>query len=470
MSVTSHTKNVSIKSFEYGFLPVEMRMPLKFGGESVSHVNCLRVVAEVVNSEGQRAKGWGETPLSVTWAWPSATLSYDERYDTMVAFCECAAESFVEVNETGHPMEIGHVFLAERLPSVLEAFNQCHSTEPMPYLAALIVLSAFDIAVHDAYGNLHQIDIYDTYNSGYMNHDLSHYFRSSPEADRFKGMFPNDFLEPQPPVKVPVWHLVGGLDPLEETQKKDSDPKDGYPVALTEWIKSDGLQCLKIKLKGTDAQWDYERIVKVGVIAIATGVDSLSVDFNCTVKNPSYVNSILDRLKDEQKEIFDLILYVEQPFPYDLEANQIDVSSLSSRKPLFLDESAHDWKFVELGRHLGWTGVALKTCKTQTGALLSLCWAKAHNMPLMVQDLTNPMLAQIPHVRLAAHAGTIRGVESNGMQFYPAASEPEQRIHPGIYQRRNGELDLSTLSGAGFGYRLSEIERQLPSFAKITKK
>jgi len=99
-----------------------------------------------------------------------------------------------------------------------------------------------------------------------------------------------------------------------------------------------------------------------------------------------------------------------------------------------------------------------------------LCWAKAHDMPLMVQDLTNPMLAQIPHVRLAAHTGTIRGVESNGMQFYPAASAPEQRIHPGIYQRRNGQLDLSTLSGTGFGYRLSEIERQLPSFAKIAKK
>ena len=124
--------------------------------------------------------------------------------------------------------------------------------------------------------------------------------------------------------------------------------------------------------------------------------------------------------------------------------------------------------FIELGRQLGWTGVALKTCKTQTGALLSLCWAKAHNMPLMVQDLTNPMLAQIPHVRLAAHAGTIRGVESNGMQFYPEASAPEQRIHPGIYQRRNGELDLSTLSGSGFGYRLSEIERKLPQFTRMS--
>jgi L-alanine-DL-glutamate epimerase-like enolase superfamily enzyme len=158
-----------------------------------------------------------------------------------------------------------------------------------------------------------------------------------------------------------------------------------------------------------------------------------------------------------------LILYVEQPFPHDLEQNQIDVHSVSQRKPLFLDESAHDWKFIALGRKLGWTGVALKTCKTQTGALLSLCWAKAHGMPLMVQDLTNPMLAQIPHVRLAAHAGTIMGVESNGMQFYPAASAPEERVHPGIYRRRRGMLDLSSISGPGFGYRVDEIDRQIPA-------
>ena len=107
----------------------------------------------------------------------------------MVAFCKFTAQAFVEVNESGHPMEIGHVFLAERLPLVLEAFNKSHSTEPIPYLAALIVVSAFDIAIHDAYGNLHQIDIYDSYTSEYMTQDLSHYFRSSPEADRFQGLF-----------------------------------------------------------------------------------------------------------------------------------------------------------------------------------------------------------------------------------------------------------------------------------------
>ena len=148
--------------------------------------------------------------------------------------------------------------------------------------------------------------------------------------------------------------------------------------------------------------------------------------------------------------------------PYDLEKHRIDVHSVSARKPLFMDESAHDWRLIRLGRILGWTGVALKTCKTQTGALLSLCWAKAHGMTLMVQDLTNPMLAQIPHLLLTAHAGTIMGVETNAMQFYPEASFAEAKVHPGIYRRKKGMVDLSTIKGPGFGYRMDEINRKLP--------
>jgi hypothetical protein len=80
----------------------------------------------------------------------------------------------------------------------------------------------------------------------------------------------------------------------------------------------------------------------------------------------------------------------------------------------------------------------------------------------MVQDLTNPMLAQIPHALLAAHFGTIMGIETNAMQFYPAASAPEAKVHPGLYQRRQGAIDLCTVRGPGFGYRLQEIGRALP--------
>ena len=65
-------------------------------------------------------------------------------------------------------------------------------------------------------------------------------------------------------------------------------------------------------------------------------------------------------------------------------------------------------------------------------------------------------------MHLAARTGTIMGVETNSMQFYPAASAAEAEVHPGIYRRRDGQVDLTTLSGAGFGYRLDEIDRTLP--------
>jgi hypothetical protein len=171
---------------------------------------------------------------------------------------------------------------------------------------------------------------------------------------------------------------------------------------------------------------------------------------------------VLDRVQAELPELWRRLGYVEQPFPYELEEHPIDVRSVSARCPLFLDESAHDWRLVRLGRELGWTGVALKTCKTQTGALLSLCWARAHGMRLMVQDLTNPMLAQLTHLLLAGHAPTLAGVETNGMQFYPAASAPEAKVHPEAYRRREGRVACDTLQGPGFGYRLTEINRALP--------
>ena len=186
------------------------------------------------------------------------------------------------------------------------------------------------------------------------------------------------------------------------------------------------------------------------------------------MQEPEYVNAILDQLKRDHPSIWDRFLYVEQPFPYELQENPMDVHSVSARKPLFLDESAHDWRLVQMGQELGWSGVALKTCKTQTGALLSACWAAAHGMSLMVQDLTNPMLAQIPHVLLAAHVGTIMGVETNAMQFYPEASRAEEQVHPGLYRRRNGEVDLSTIRGGGFGYRLAEMRKELPLAALQT--
>lgn len=447
------------------FLPVQTRVPLKFGPETLTSVTCARARVTVCDAAGRRAEGWGETPLSVQWVWPSR-LPYGPRHEALRRFCRVLAESWAQFEGRGHPLEVGHDFQEQVLPTLRARFNQQQEDlgEPMPWLAALVCCSVFDLALHDAYGQLHQRPVYSTYTGEWMNRDLAAFLAPAPEAAvSFQGRFPADCLQPRRAERLRAWHLVGGLDLLDATELTGAEPRDGYPVVLPDWIRRDGLKCLKVKLRGTDAAWDYDRLVKVGQLALAGDVDWLSADFNCTVTAPDYVNELLDRLRDELPRLYGMLLYVEQPFPYDLEQHRIDVRSVSARKPLFLDESAHDWRLVRLGRSLGWSGVALKTCKTQTGALLAACWARAHGMTLMVQDLTNPMLAQIPHVLLAAHVGTIMGVETNAMQFYPEASRAEAAVHPGLYERRHGEVDLTTVRGPGFGYRLDEMRRELPA-------
>lgn len=458
------------------FIPVQTRMPLKFGSETLTSATCLRVALSVVDDAGHSAEGWGETPLSVQWVWPSA-LPYGTRHDTLKQFSRELADAWMRCTAQGHPLEVGHDFQEQWLQPAFAQFNRLEppgSTEPggdarksprepMPWLAALVCNSAFDIALHDAFGRLAGRPVYQTYGPEFLERDLEQFIEPAGDASlSFHKKFPVDYLLKPPARELPAWHLVGGLDPLDSGELTGQEPQDGYPVLLGDWITRDGLKCLKIKLRGNDPAWDFQRLVRVAQISLPLGVEWLTADFNCTVQDPAYVNQVLEQVRQDNPAIYQRLLYVEQPFPYELERHRIDVHSVSARKPLFLDESAHDWRMIRLGRELGWTGVALKTCKTQTGAILSACWARAHGMDLMVQDLTNPMLAQIPHLLLAAHVGTIMGVETNSMQFYPEASAPEAKVHPGLYRRREGKVDLSSIQGPGFGYRLEEIERTLP--------
>ncbi len=150
---------------------------------------------------------------------------------------------------------------------------------------------------------------------------------------------------------------MGGLDPLDQSELTGDEPDDGYPVTLVDWIERDGLTCLKVKLRGNDAAWDYARLVRVGRIASdRTTSNILCADFNCTVTDPAYVIEILDRLEADEPATFENIRYVEQPFRYDLDAYPIDVCMRIARAQtavLGARRKAHDWRKVEQGLVLG---------------------------------------------------------------------------------------------------------------------
>ena len=123
--------------------------------------------------------------------------------------------------------------------------------------------SPFDLALHDAFGVLHGISTYETYNDRYMSRDLAHFLTPAPGADvSFAGRFPEEFLVRPRLETIPAWHLIGGKDPIDPDELTGTEPDDGYPVLLRDWIRRDGLKCLKVKLRGDDFNWDYDRFVK----------------------------------------------------------------------------------------------------------------------------------------------------------------------------------------------------------------
>jgi L-alanine-DL-glutamate epimerase-like enolase superfamily enzyme len=199
----------------------------------------------------------------------------------------------------------------------------------MPCLAAIVCNSFFDLALHDAYAKLVGRPVYAIYGSDLLERDLASFIAAEPDFENaFAGRFPADYLV-APPARLTAWHLVGGLDALDPADLSGKEPQDGHPVLLEDWIRRDGLRCLKVKLRGNDSEWDYRRLTRVGDIAERHGVEWLSADFNCTVHDPAYVNGVLDRLGREHPRVYEKILYVEQPFPYDLEAHSIDVHEVS---------------------------------------------------------------------------------------------------------------------------------------------
>ncbi len=69
MTDTRKKTDIRVRAVELHYLPVETRMPLKFGPETLTSVTCVRAKVTVADATGRRGDGWGETPLSVQWFW-----------------------------------------------------------------------------------------------------------------------------------------------------------------------------------------------------------------------------------------------------------------------------------------------------------------------------------------------------------------------------------------------------------------
>ncbi len=442
--------DIRIESVDFSYQTFLYRTPIKFGGTVLDRATDINVRCRVRTRVGRAAEGFGSMPLNSVWAFPSHSMSSDTTLDAMQALAARIAKITAGCPETGHPLDLNVALEPEYLRAAAEVSRELKLAEPIPKLCTLVTASAFDAAVHDGFGKVHRLNCYHTYGPEFMSHDLAHYL-----TPQFKGEYLNRYLSTEPKPRMPLYHLVGAVDPIVESDivKRVGD---GLPETLPEWIRYNGLTHIKIKLNGDNLAWDIDRVLRVDRAAAETqrqcGVSrwSYSLDFNEKCPNAAYLLDFLRRVQEQTPAGFGRIQYVEQPTARDLKAHRENVMHAASRlRPIVIDESLTDLESLELAREMGYTGAALKACKTQSQALLMAAAAQKYKMFLCVQDLTCPGASLIHSAGLAAHVPGVAAIESNSRQYVPAANKPWEDRFPGIFRVKDGYMDTSVLNEPG---------------------
>ncbi len=457
--------DVKVREVELFFDPQRARYPLKFGAVVMDHVTLCRARAVVETASGKVGEGWGAMFLAHFWSWPDPSVPIEAKEEIMRRTARAYADAVQGLGDFMHPVDI-FFQLEDELRRLSSQISREVARAEQPFLGALVCASPIDAAIHDAFGIANGISSYDGYGPDFMD-DLSKYL-----GPDFRGAYISDFIRDSFVPELPVFHLVGGLDKLTRSELDDSDPADGLPNCLEDWIARDGVFCLKVKLRGNDLDWDVERMIAVHDVAgqalarLGIGDMFLSADTNEQCESPEYVVEMLEKIRERSPSCFERILYVEQPTSRDLAAAGHDMRQLARIKPVLVDESLTDLESFELALQQGWSGIALKACKCHSAALVMAAKAREQRVPYSIQDLTNPSLALFHSVGLAARLHPIKGVEANSRQYFPDATSPAERhVHAGIFYVRRGYANTWSLQGPGLGFQMDLIRRTKAALA-----
>jgi len=391
-------------------------------------------------------------PLGNVWSFPSKKMSYAATLSAMKMLAEEIGKITGGYKEFAHPIDINWALNPLYLKAAAEVSQRLHLAEPIPTLCTLVTSSAIDAAVHDAYGKVHGLNCYHTYGPEFMNHDLSHYLGAE-----YKGEYPSNYIRQEPKPRMPLYHLVSAVDPIEESDI-EKRINDGLPETLAEWINFNGLTHLKIKLNGDDPKWDVERVLRVDKVTTATekkrGVKDwvYSLDFNEKCPNVEYLINFLRTVKEKSPSGYERIQYVEQPTQRDLEKHPENVVHAAAKlRPVVIDESLTGVEALLLALKQGYSGAALKACKGQSQSMILGSMAEKLKIFLCVQDLTCPGASLIQSASLAAHVPGVAAIECNSRQYMPAANKAWEKRFPGVFKITDGMMDTSGLNKPGLG-------------------
>lgn len=450
MSGLNDATIVTIKEIQFFERDVVFRLPFRFG--IVTLTKCPQAYARVLVRSSNGCEKWGVSAemLAPKWFDKNPGLSNEDNINQLRNSLFNAAKLYSALGKRT-PFEFHRDTYDEQI-------RDSHVKGDGP-LVACFGPALIDRAILDAVCKSNNVSFYRALRSNLpgIEEELCDM------SDFLSRLFPRPSID--------VRHTIGLSDPIESNPNPISD---GLPETLIQVIDAYGHRYFKVKVSG-NIEADIDRLLRIAAV-----LDSMpdcyfiSLDGNEQYKNVADVLELLDMMKEEPKlsRFESSIIFIEQPIARSV-ALETDISRISIRKPVIIDESDSMRNSFVRARQLGYRGVSTKTCKGLYKSILNAarCVVWGDGSFMSAEDLTTQAGVSVQQDMALANLLGIRHVERNGHHYVRGMNGipvSEQKAlfseHPDIYEEdgdiirlriNNGRVAIGSLDRPGFAISAS---------------
>ena len=367
----------------------ELSPPLVIGKGIIDTIT--EATCQVTITNGTITKqGFGTVLLSHVWCWPEVT---DEDKDLALrGACETVAKAVTQQQPSDSLLGLGHrvISLSDQL------------LEHLPPLARRVCCAPLDNAIHDAAGCI----------AGCSSFDLFTEHGNSPFDATFAGFGAASAIDSMlhPPKTFVDAQMVVGIKTT--------------PEHVRDYCTSHNIRRLKIKIGSGDIESDVNHVIAVcKAMPPVDGYLDITLDANGCYESADKLTEFLSMLRHAAPDVAVCVSAIEQPSMSPETAERQLWSQISADTPLLVDETFTDLDDLKHANACGWNGLAIKSCRGQTLALLGAAWGHARGWKNTVMDLTSPNIAAIHTVLLASRISGVTTAEVNAAQFLRSGYE-----------------------------------------------
>lgn len=442
-------RSITIKDIAFYERDVVLRMPFRFGIVTLHEAPQLIVRVTIENSAMQSAQGVSAEVLAPKWFDKNTDLSNEDNFNQLRASVKSAADLYLG-SEAKTPFQM-----------FMDNYHNQMDVAPDQQLVASFGQAVLDKAIIDAVCRLNGRSIQQTVNEnilGVCAHPIIADVADVDFGDLVSALSMANTMNAR--------HTVGLVDPITHNPQPVND---GLPETLEDVVRFYGHRYFKIKVGGSlDA--DIERLTEIAKVLDASETDyQISLDGNEQYANAENFLAFFERMENTPvlQQFCERIMFIEQPIAR-AEALSKNISAVSERCPVIIDESDCALDVFPKAMSLGYRGVSSKSCKGLYKSLINLarCRRAGAGYFLTAEDLT--MQAGIGVQQDVAFISLLglTHVERNGHHYvngFSGTPEEEQRQyleeHPGLYHEQDnrvrlkiieGCLDISSLDCVGF--------------------